>query len=256
MKINLHAHTTRCGHATGTEREYIEEAIRIGMTDFGFSDHTPMPFPDGYSSKGMRMDLDQMDDYTDTILSLKKEYKDKINIYFGLEVEFYPQLFSKLMDFLEGYPLEYLILGQHCLNNQYDGVWAGEETDDPSRVTQYVDQALEGLKSGRFIYLAHPDLINFKGDDLFYQKEMSRICEYAYDHKVPLEINLLGVGENRNYPNPLFWEIAGKTGNDVVMALDAHHVRMIDVPETEKKAMELVDRFGLKLIETPLPKTK
>jgi len=256
MKINLHAHTTRCGHATGTEREFIEEALRIGMTDFGFSDHTPMPFPDGYSSRGMRMDLDQMDDYTDTILSLRKEYAGRINIPFGLEVEFYPLLFSKLMKFLEDYPLEYLILGQHCLNNQYDGVWCGEETRDRSRLTQYIDQAIEGLSTGRFIYLAHPDLINFVGDDLFYQKEMSRLCEYAYDHRVPLEINLLGVGDNRNYPNPLFWEIAGRTGNDVVMALDAHHVNMIDVPENEKKGMELVDRFGLKFIETPLPADK
>ncbi|MBQ3852950.1 MAG: histidinol-phosphatase [Lachnospiraceae bacterium] len=256
MKINLHAHTTRCGHATGTEKEYIEEAIRIGMTDFGFSDHTPMPFPNGYSSKGMRMDLDQMDDYTDTVLSLRKEYRDKINIYFGLEVEFYPALFSKLMKFLEGYPVEYLILGQHCMNNQYDGCWFGEETSDPERLAKYVEQALAGLSTGKFLYLAHPDLINFVGDDALYQKQMSRICEYAYDHKIPLEINLLGVGENRNYPNPLFWEIAGKTGNDVVMALDAHHVRMIDVPENEKKAMELVDRFGLNLIETPLPEMK
>ena len=115
---------------------------------------------------------------------------------------------------------------------------------------------IEGLSTEKFIYLAHPDIINYSGDDLFYQNEMSRLCGYAYDKKIPLEINLLGVGENRNYPNPLFWEIAGKTGNDVVLALDAHHVRMIDVPETEKKAMELVDRFGLKLIETPLPKTK
>ncbi|MBO4882656.1 MAG: histidinol-phosphatase [Lachnospiraceae bacterium] len=256
MKINLHAHTTRCGHATGTEKEFIEEALRIGMTDFGFSDHTPMPFPDGFSTPGMRMDLSMMDDYADTVLALKKEYKDRINIYFGLEAEYYPALFSKLMDFLEGYPLEYLILGQHCLKNQFDGPWCGEETNDPSRVTEYVDQVIEGLSTGKFIYLAHPDLINYSGDDLFYQKEMSRLCGYAYDKKIPLEINLLGVGESRNYPNPLFWEIAGKTGNDVVIALDAHHVRMIDVPEAEKKAMELVDRFGLKLIETPLPKTK
>ena len=68
MKVNLHAHTVRCGHATGTEREYIEEALRIGMTDFGFSDHTPMPFPDDYESTGMRMRMDEMDDYADTIL--------------------------------------------------------------------------------------------------------------------------------------------------------------------------------------------
>jgi len=31
---------------------------------------------------------------------------------------------------------------------------------------------------------------------------------------------------------------------------------MIDVPETEKKALEMVEEFKLNLIETPLPKMK
>ncbi|MCR4792300.1 MAG: histidinol-phosphatase [Lachnospiraceae bacterium] len=256
MKINLHSHTARCGHASGTEKEYIEEALRVGMTDFGFSDHTPMPFPEGYSSAGMRMGLDQMDDYTDTILALKKEYKDKINIYLGLEVEYYPELFDKLMVFLEDYPVEYMILGQHCTKNQYDGRWAGEETEDEERLVMYADQVIEGLGTGKFIYLAHPDLINFAGDERIYLKEMSRICEYAYDHHVPLEINLLGIGDGRNYPNPLFWKLAGETGNDVVIGLDAHHVHMIDVPQTEKMAMEIVSKYNLNLIPTPLPEMK
>ena len=247
MKVNLHAHTVRCGHATGSEREYIEEALRIGMTDFGFSDHTPMPFPDGYESTGMRMKMDQMDDYADTILSLKKEYSERINIRFGLEVEYYPELFGKLMDFLADYPLEYLILGQHCLKNQYDGCWAGEKTEDASKLKMYVDQTIEGLETGRFIYLAHPDLMNYVGDEVTYLTEMSRLCGYAYDHHIPLEINLLGIEDNRNYPNQAFWKLAGETGNDVVLGLDAHHIPMIDVPDAEKAAMDMVQKYGLNL---------
>ena len=255
MKINLHGHTFRCNHASGTEREYIEEAIRIGMTDFGFSDHTPMPFPGGFTSPSMRMDLSQMDDYTDTILALKKEYKDQINIYFGVEAEYYPDVFEDLIRFLSDYPLEYMLLGQHFLHNQYDGAWCSTETKNPADVKQYVDQVIDGLKTGRFFYVAHPDIINYTGEDKPYLEQMSRLCGYAYDNKIPLEINLLGLADNRNYPNPLFWKLAGETGNDVVMALDAHHVNMIDVPETENKAMEIVKRFNLNLIETPLPKT-
>jgi histidinol-phosphatase (PHP family) len=255
MKINLHAHTTRCNHATGTEREYIEEAIRVGMTDFGFSDHTPMPYPEGYHSD-IRMALSEMDDYTDTILSLKKEYAGQINIYLGLEVEYYPLLFPKLMDFLKDYPLEYILLGQHCMRNEYDGFWFGLETKDDESLKGYVAQTIEGLKTEKFHYLAHPDLINYTGDETAYQREMVKICEYAYDHHIPLEINLLGITTKRNYPNDLFWKLAGETGNDVVLGLDAHHVDMIDVPESEKKAYDIVKKFGLNLIETPLPMKK
>ena len=37
MRFNLHTHTFRCRHASGTEREYIENAIRSGMDLLGFS---------------------------------------------------------------------------------------------------------------------------------------------------------------------------------------------------------------------------
>ena len=50
LKANYHAHTVRCQHAYGTEREYIEAAIEMGMKEFGFSDHVPCPFKDGYVS--------------------------------------------------------------------------------------------------------------------------------------------------------------------------------------------------------------
>ena len=44
MRMNLHTHTPRCHHATGSEREYIERAIAAGLQTLGFSDHAPMPF--------------------------------------------------------------------------------------------------------------------------------------------------------------------------------------------------------------------
>lgn len=71
MIANYHTHTWRCRHADGTEREYVERAIEGGLKILGFSDHSPYPFPDGYDS-GMRMRLDQVEGYVDTVLALKK----------------------------------------------------------------------------------------------------------------------------------------------------------------------------------------
>ena len=53
-----------------------------------------------------------------------------------------------------------------------------------------------------------------------------------------------------------FWKLVGEMGNDVVLGLDAHHVRMIDVPDVEEKAMKMVKDYNLKLIPTPLPEMK
>ena len=78
---NYHTHTWRCNHAQGTEREYIETAIRAGMRILGFADHTPYPFPEGHVS-GFRMRLNQLDDYCKTLTDLKREYQ--LMLYFIL----------------------------------------------------------------------------------------------------------------------------------------------------------------------------
>ena len=47
--INMHTHTTRCQHAKGTDREYVEMAIEAGYDVLGFSDHAPYLFEHGYA---------------------------------------------------------------------------------------------------------------------------------------------------------------------------------------------------------------
>ena len=74
MKVNLHAHTVRCNHASGTEREYIENAVKAGFTRYGFADHAPYVFRDGYYSN-FRMKPEQQEDYVNTLLALKEEYR-------------------------------------------------------------------------------------------------------------------------------------------------------------------------------------
>ena len=89
-------------------------------------------------------------------------------------------------------------------------------------MTQYVNQVKEGLDKGVFTYIAHPDIVNFTEDISFYRRKMTELCLYAKERDIPLEFNLLGYYNGRNYPNPAFWEIAAETGNKVVLGYDAH----------------------------------
>ena len=80
MIANYHTHTWRCMHASGTEREYVEKAIEGGLQILGFSDHTPMPYAGDYVST-VKMKLAQLEDYVNTILGLKAEYRKDIEIH-------------------------------------------------------------------------------------------------------------------------------------------------------------------------------
>ena len=73
MYANYHTHTYRCNHARGSEREYIERAIARGVRVLGFSDHVPMPFPDGHQS-GFRVRIEELEDYVRTLEALREEY--------------------------------------------------------------------------------------------------------------------------------------------------------------------------------------
>lgn len=247
MYANYHTHTFRCHHAVGTEREYVERAIEGGLKIIGFSDHVMMPFEGDYYS-GFRANLDTKEDYFDTLLGLRKEYEKDITLLIGFEAEYYPKLFGKMLDQFRGYPLDYLILGQHFTRNETDGNYSGAMTDDPSVLHDYVDNVTEGMKTGVFTYLAHPDLLRFVGDGEFYRTEMTRLCKAAKELDVPLEINFLGIWDQRHYPCDRFFEIAGEIGNDVIFGCDAHDPAHAWQPDTEPKAMEIVERYGLHLL--------
>ncbi len=252
MKVNYHSHTSRCHHATGTQREFVEKAIEAGFEKWGFSDHTPHLFPDGYVS-AFRMLPTELEGYVRETLDLKKEYQKDIEIHLGLEVEYYPRHFESLLRLCEGYPIEYFLLAQHCLDNEYDGCPSGRPTEDEAVLAQYCRQIYEAMNTGRFLYLAHPDLINYTGPEEIYDRHMRELCRQAKAHHLPLEINFLGLNENRNYPDQRFWKIVGEEQADVVFGVDAHHINTIHLPGCEERALKMVQKYGLHLLEDVLP---
>lgn len=251
MNANFHTHTTRCHHASGTEREYVEAAIANGIKILGFSDHTPYPFPGEGYVQYMRMAMHELEDYVNTVLALRDEYRREIEIHLGLEVEYYPDFFPALLKETANYPIEYFLLAQHNLGNGEitETYTYNPPTEDPERLKRYCSQLIDGMNTGCFTYLAHPDILSYVGDPQIYAEQMRSLCRNAKAANIPLELNFLGIRENRRYPNEHFWKIAGEIGCDVVFGLDAHSPASFQHTDAERKAMELVDRFNLKLLK-------
>jgi histidinol-phosphatase (PHP family) len=108
------------------------------------------------------------------------------------------------------------------------------------------------MSSGKFMYFAHPDIINYVGDDKIYEKHMTRLCENAKKYGVPLEINMLGLYDHRPYPSDRFFRIAAEVGNETVIGCDAHWPDAIAEERSLAAAMDLVERHGLVLKERVL----
>lgn len=250
MYANYHTHTPLSNHATGTPREYVESAIAGGISLLGFSDHVPYPFSTGYRS-GYRIAVPDTEKYISEILALREEYKDKIKILIGYEAEYFPKEFDAMLKNIRKYECDYLILGQHYTNNEYDGKYVYQSLIEENEVlTGYVNQAIAGMETGLFTYFAHPDLPYFCGDNGFYTEEMTRLCEAAKRLNIPLEINLLGLRQRRAYPNEKFWEIAARVGNDAILGCDAHDAAALSDASAEEKGRAYAARFGVKLLDT------
>lgn len=253
MLSNFHTHTYRCKHATGEDKDYIESAIKAGFKTLGFSDHCPWPFTDGYVSI-IRMTPSEMDGYFSSIESLRKEYAKDITIYAGFEAEYTPALDEAQQKLFEEYPLDYLILGQHFLGLESDSLYVGAPTTDEAILKQYVDLVIEGMDTGRYLYLAHPDVINYVGPDSVYEKHMSHLCQYIKEKNIPMEINILGLHDKRHYPCDKFLKIAGKTGNAVVIGMDAHAPEQLLRLDSVKQAERLCEKYNLKITEPVIQK--
>lgn len=249
MIANYHTHTWRCMHASGTERAYVENAIKGGLKILGFSDHTPMPYSGGFVSN-VKMRMDQLEDYVNTVLRLKEEYKQEIEIHLGLETEYYPKYFEELLSFTGQYPIEYFLLGQHFLGNEINDCYSGEATCDAERLRRYCEQTKEALETGCFTYFAHPDLLYYIGDPQIYDTYMRELCCVAKRLDIPLEINFLGIRDKRHYPNPAFWKIAGEVGNTVIFGADAHRPEKVWNPETIQVAGKIAEENHLNVVDT------
>ena len=257
MLHNYHTHTFRNHHTVGMEREYIESAIKNGFQTLGFSEHAPYRFPDGHVSY-FHMFPEDLEDYIQTLLALKEEYAGRIEILIGYEAEYYPRFFDDLLARITQYPVDYLLLGQHYIHNEIDGVYVYEPTDDPEIFKVYVNQCIAGLDTGLYTYLAHPDLI-YTSQPVFDEtcrEAAYTLCEEAKKLDLPLEYNLYGVDKRARgefsglgYPCAAFWEIAAKTGVRAIIGFDAHKLQHLCERARYEAAKQYLEGLGLPLVQ-------
>ena len=79
---------------------------------------------------------------------------------------------------------------------------------------------------------------------------MTYFCEKLKELDVPLEFNLLGFSDKRNYPNSLFWEIVSEVGNKVIIGFDAHNPTALENLNTYNNALEYLNKLNITPIDT------
>ncbi len=278
QNFNYHTHTALCGHAEGKMENYVRKAIEAGMTTLGFSDHTPNMF--GKDNPRSAMTFEQFEEeYIPTVEMLREKYKDQIDIKIGIESEY-------MGDMVEAHPraqefrkkleekLDYMILGQHYVfARNEDGSLSQPLRNSEKNSARYpIDYALtvvEGIRTGKFAYVAHPDIYLQKRYDVpkSEKKEFMEnarvaaelICDAAKEYDIPLEVNLGSLAATKagikkvlpnnemEYPVPEFWKVAEERGCKVLIGVDAHTPKALKNREDEIYVRNYLQSRGVKL---------
>jgi len=255
MKANYHTHTARCGHAFGTDEEYIKAAIAQGFDELGMSDHVPWPYKSGFVHHGVRMPVTQMDEYVQTMRRFKEKYADQISLRIGFECEYFPEYMDWLAEMKQEKQLDYLIFGCHYDTTDEGGFYFGN-VSNAKQLVRYVDSALAGIDTGLFAYLAHPDVFlrRYQRIDENVRaaaKDLSQACKAK---NLPMEYNLhdryrLGEANGNGYPHPEFFDIVFAEGAKLIIGLDAHEPQEIADPTQWNLAMDETARFGERRVD-------
>ncbi len=227
MPADYHTHTPLCLHATGSPEEFVDAALRAGLSEYGISDHAPVG---SHYFDDWRMLYDTLPDYFDWIARARAHAADRITIRSGFECDWLPDCASWIEHLRGLQPWDYLIGSVHYLgtwdfdNPKWLGRWAESDVEEVWGL--YWKEYAAMAESQLFDILGHPDLVkkfcHRPGGDLrrFYEPAIEAIAVSG----CAIELNTAGWHKPcaEAYPAADFLELARAAGIPLVISSDAH----------------------------------
>jgi histidinol-phosphatase (PHP family) len=227
LPADYHMHTPLCRHAQGEPVDYARRALEIGLTEIGFSDHSPMERDD---FDNWRMLDRQLDEYVAKV-RLAQQTFPQLTIRLGLEVDFLPGQELWIRRLAERHPWDYFIGSVHYVADSWD-------IDNPAKLSEwkkrdafevwsaYFDRLTQAAGSGLFDIIGHADLPKKFGirpvQDCrpLYEK----FLDAAATAGCAIELNTAGLRKDCReiYPCPELLAIARARNVPITFGSDAH----------------------------------
>lgn len=244
--IDLHLHTSRCGHATGTVIDYVEAAREAGLRTICFTDHLPMPadYPQHYT-----MGPGEIGAYLEDV-RVAAAYAAETGgpeVLCGVEADWLPGHVSFTRDMLTTLDLDMVLGSVHFLDD-----WA---FDDPDLIDRYLSVETDALweryfaefaaaaGSGLFDVMAHPDLVKKFGSrpsidpSPLYERTADAIAEGG----CAVEVNTAGLRKPAAeiYPSLALLAACRRRGVPATIGSDAHDPREVGAGGASARALLL-----------------
>jgi histidinol-phosphatase (PHP family) len=220
-------HTPLCRHAVGEPIEYAAQAVKVGLKEIGFSDHSPMARDD---FDEWRMFDRQLDEYVEKVRRAQREFP-QLTIKLALEVDYIPGQEEWIRQLAARHPWDYFIGSVHYVSETWD-------LDNPTKLSEwkkrdpfevwsiYFDRLTQAAASGLFEIIGHADLAK---KFCFYPKEdcgalFRKFLKTCAQKDVAIEINTAGLRKDCKelYPSQSILNMAASMGVPLTFGSDSH----------------------------------
>jgi len=224
---DYHMHTPLCRHATGEPSAYAKHALSVGLSEIGFSDHSPMRQDD---FDNWRMNFSQLDEYVAKVRRAQKEFP-QLTIRLALEVDYFPNGGDWIRELAARHPWDYFIGSVHYVSDSWD-------IDNPAKLSEwkkrdafevwsaYFERLTMAAESKLFEIIGHADLpkkFGFKPRQdctPLYEK----FLDAAKKSGCAIELNTAGLRKDCKeiYPSRQMLELAFRKGVPITFGSDSH----------------------------------
>ena len=247
LPADYHMHTPLCRHATGEPVDYAKRATEIGLTEIGFSDHSPMR-KDNFDN--WRMNFSQLDEYVEKVRKAQKDFP-QLTIRLALEVDYLPGGEDWIRELAARHPWDYFIGSVHYVSDS----WA---IDDPQKLSEwknrdsfevwqiYFDRLAKAAESKLFEIIGHSDLPKKFGHKP--NKDCTPLYEKFLDAAkksgCAIELNTAGLRKDCKeiYPSRQILELAFQKNVPICFGSDAHAPQEVGLNFAE--AIQLAHETG------------
>ena len=220
-------HTPLCRHAVGDPGLYAAHALKVGLSEIGFSDHSPMMRDD---FDDWRMRLDQLDTYVAMVEEARRVHPALV-IKLALEVDYIPGHEDWIRQLAARHPWDYFIGSVHYISDSWD-------IDNPKKLSQwrerdpfevwsaYFERLTRAAESGLFHIIGHADLA--KKFCFYPAKDCTPLftvfLEAARASGTAIELNTAGLRKECKeiYPSRRILELAREMEVPITFGSDAH----------------------------------
>ena len=243
---NFHQHTT-FSDGKATIEQTVAHAVELGFEAIGISDHSFTPFDTSYCMKQEREE-----EYLNEIARVKEQYADKIEVYAGLEADYFSDVNAGKYDYLIG-SVHYLYgngeyhaidhTKQQCARYLYEVCGGSKEKFAENYYAAVTDNLIKKhpQMAGHFDVITKFGLFDeFSDGGKRYEAIAADALREALKITPVIEVNTGAISRGFRsvpYPAPFLLKEILRRGGEVALASDSHALSTMDAYFKESAAL-------------------